>query len=226
MLSPYTVLDLTDDRGELASMVLGDLGADVIKVEPPMGSPSRRMGPFLEDAPEPEASLHFYAFNRNKRGITLDLATQAGRSALLRLAERADFLIESARPGEMAKLGLDFATIRQANSRIVHVAITAYGQDGPHAEFAASDLTLAAMGGPMSLQGDAGRAPVRLSAATCCETLSWLTAASSNTWTTRKWETFPTPGTSSASAATIAVRAPRRPCWASITRRSYEVSWA
>ncbi len=105
LLSPFRVLDLTDDRGELASIVLGALGADVIKVEPPMGSPSRRMEPFLEDAPKPEASLHFYAFNRNKRGITLDLATRAGRSALLRLAERADFLIESARPGEMAYLG-------------------------------------------------------------------------------------------------------------------------
>ena len=95
MLSPYTVLDLTDDRGELAAMVLGDLGADVIKVEPPQGSSSRRMGPFLEGAPETERSLHFFAFNRNKRGIILDLATDAGRSVLLRLVEKADFIIES-----------------------------------------------------------------------------------------------------------------------------------
>ncbi len=73
MLRPYTVLDLTDDRGELAGMILGDLGADVIKIEPPGGSPSRRLPPFLEDAPEPERSLWYFAFNRNKRGVTLDL---------------------------------------------------------------------------------------------------------------------------------------------------------
>ncbi len=163
MLSPYTVLDLTDDRGELAGMVLGDLGADVIKVEPPQGSPSRRMGPFLEDAPEePERSLRFFAFNRNKRGITLDLAVEAGRRALLRLAERADFLIESARPGEMAEMGLGFDAMRRANPRIVYTAITAFGQDGPHANLTASDLTLSAMGGSMGLQGDRSRPPVRI----------------------------------------------------------------
>ena len=162
MLSPYTVLDLTNDRGELAAMVLGDLGADVIKVEPPQGSSSRRMGPFLEDAPEPERSLHFFAFNRNKRGITLDLTTEAGRSVLLRLVEKADFLIESARPGEMDELGLGFDALRQVNPRLVYVAITAFGQDGPHADFAASDLTLAAMGGSMNLQGDPDRPPVRI----------------------------------------------------------------
>ena len=161
MLSPYTVIDLTDDRGELASMVLGDLGADVIKVEPPQGSPSRGMPPFLEDGPEPERSLRFFAFNRNKRGVTLDLSAEAGRRALTSLAQRADFVIESSRPGEMAALGLGYDMLRQANNRIVYVAITAYGQDGPHAEFPASDLTLAAMGGPMSLQGHPDRPPVR-----------------------------------------------------------------
>ena len=88
MLSPYTVLDLTDERGELAGMLLGDMGADVIKVEPPNGSTSRRMPPFLDDAPEPERSLQFFAFNRNKRSITLDLASQMGRSALLGLVAK------------------------------------------------------------------------------------------------------------------------------------------
>ena len=85
MLSPYTVLDLTDEKGELASMVLGDLGADVIKVEPPSGSPSRAMGPFLDDAPEMERSLQYFAFNRNKRGISLDLEAEAGRKILFSL---------------------------------------------------------------------------------------------------------------------------------------------
>ena len=163
MLSPYTVLDLTDEKGELASMVLGDLGADVIKVEPPSGSPSRAMGPFLDDAPEMEQSLQYFAFNRNKRGISLDLEAEAGRGALLSLVEKADFIIESARPGEMAGRGLGFEAMRQANPRIVYVAITPFGQDGPYADFPASDLTLAALGGPMSLQGHPDRPPVRLS---------------------------------------------------------------
>jgi benzylsuccinate CoA-transferase BbsE subunit len=162
MLSPYTVLDLTDDRGELAGMVLGDLGADVIKVEPPLGSSSRRMAPFLKDAPERERSLRFFAFNRNKRGITLNLTGDDGRAALLRLVETADFLIESARPGEMDELGLGFDALRSANPRLVYVAITPFGQDGPYAEFASSDLTLAAMGGSMALHGLPSRPPVRV----------------------------------------------------------------
>ena len=163
MLSPYTVIDLTDDRGELASMVLGDLGAEVIKVEPPQGSPSRRMAPFLVDGLEPERSLLYFAFNRNKRGVTLDLNGEAGRRALISLAEQADFIIESAPPGHMDHLGIGFDTLKQANPRIVYVAITPFGQDGPYADFPASDLTLAAMGGPMSLQGHPDRPPVRLS---------------------------------------------------------------
>ncbi len=173
MLSPYTVLDLTDHRGELAGMVLGDLGADVIKVEPPQGSSSRRMEPFLDGAPESEHSLQFFAFNRNKRGITLDLTTEAGRSAFKRLVEKADFLIESAAPGEMSRIGLGFDDLSLVNPRLVYAAITPFGQDGPYAGLAASDLTLAALGGPMSLQGDPGRAPVRLSVPQ-----AWLHASS------------------------------------------------
>jgi crotonobetainyl-CoA:carnitine CoA-transferase CaiB-like acyl-CoA transferase len=90
------------------------------------------------------------------------LASAAGRSVLLRLAEKADFLIESARPGEMAELGLGFGVLRRVNPRLVYTAITAFGQDGPHSGFAASDLTLAATGGQMGLHGNPGRPPVRI----------------------------------------------------------------
>ncbi len=173
MLSPYRVLDLTDDRGELASMILGDLGADVIKVEPPEGSSSRRLPPFLDGAPQAERSLHYFAFNRNKRGITLDLRSEADRDALRGLVEGADFLFESAPPGEMVKLGLDFDALRRVNPRLVYVSVTPYGQDGPYADFAATDLTLSAMGGQMALQGDPGRPPVRITVPQV-----WLHAAS------------------------------------------------
>ena len=82
MLSPYTVLDLTGGRGDLASMLLGDMGATVIKVEPPAGAAGRSEPPFIDGAPESERSLTFFAFNRNKQGITLDLEVEAGRNAL------------------------------------------------------------------------------------------------------------------------------------------------
>lgn len=162
MLSPYRVLDLTDDRGELASMILGDLGADVIKIEPPEGSPSRRLPPFLDGAPESERSLQYFAFNRNKRGITMDLTTDAGKAELVRLAEGSDFIFESAAPGAMTAAGLGFDALSRVNPQLVYVAITPYGQDGPYASFAATDLTISAMGGQAALQGVPERAPVRI----------------------------------------------------------------
>ena len=164
MLSPYTVLDLTGGRGDLASMLMGDMGAIVIKVEPPGGGAGRHEPPFIDGAPEPERSLPFFAFNRNKQGITLDLEVEAGRNALKRLVTTADFLFESGQPATLDSLGLGFDALKEINPKIIHVAISPYGWDGPYAEYPASDLTIAAMGGPMSLQGVPERAPVRLSA--------------------------------------------------------------
>ena len=163
MLSPYRVLDLTDDRGELASMILGDLGADVIKVEPPEGSSSRRLPPFLDGAPESERSLQYFAFNRNKRGITLDLTSEHGQGRASEARLRA--LISSSSPPAPARWPPQVSgsmTLSRANPQLVYVAITPYGQDGPYADFAASDLTLSAMGGQAALQGVPERAPVRI----------------------------------------------------------------
>jgi len=163
LLSPYTVLDLTGGHGDLASMLLGDMGATVIKVEPPGGAAGRGEPPFIDGAPESERSLSFFAFNRNKQGITLDLETEAGQNAMKGLVEKADFLFESGQPATLDSLGLGFDVLKEINPKIIHVAISAYGQDGPYADYAASDLTIAAMGGPMSLQGVPERAPVRIS---------------------------------------------------------------
>src|ERR1700686_858791 len=99
MLGGCHVLDLTTERGLLCGQILGDLGADVIKVEPPGGSPARALGPFFKDEPGPERSVHWWAYNRNKRAITLNLETVEGRDLLHRLAVKADFLIESENPG-------------------------------------------------------------------------------------------------------------------------------
>src|SRR5215469_8308379 len=99
MLGQYRVLDLTTERGLLCGQVLADLGADVIKIEPVGGSPVRGLPPFFQDQPGPEGSVYWWAYNRNKRSITLDLGREEGRDIFRRLARQADFVIESDNPG-------------------------------------------------------------------------------------------------------------------------------
>ena len=163
MLSPYRVLDLCSERGMLCGQILGDLGADVILVEPPGGAAARRMGPFWGDVADPERSLEFLAFNRNKRSLVLDLETREGRETVRELAQRADVLIEADAPGAMARRGLGYAELAALNPALIYVSITPFGQDGPKAHWADSDLILMAAGGPLSISGDADRAPARLS---------------------------------------------------------------
>jgi crotonobetainyl-CoA:carnitine CoA-transferase CaiB-like acyl-CoA transferase len=143
--------------------MLGDLGADVVQVEPPGGAPLRRLGPFVDHVPHPDRSLAWWAVSRNKRGITLDLDDPCGQEMLRRLAARADFLIESETPGVQATRGLDYPALAQVNPKLVYVSITPFGQDGPKALWADSDLVVMAAGGPLLLMGDADRAPLRVS---------------------------------------------------------------
>lgn len=163
ILSPYRVLDLTGELGFLCGKILGDLGADVIKIEPPGGDPGRKRGPFYHDEPNPEKSLYWLAYNNNKRGITLNLEVATGRDLLLRLAQNADFLIESFDPGWMDRLGLGYTVLREKNPSLVMVSITPYGQTGPYSGYLASDLELMAMSGAMYAIGDPDRPPVRVS---------------------------------------------------------------
>jgi crotonobetainyl-CoA:carnitine CoA-transferase CaiB-like acyl-CoA transferase len=158
MLSPYRVLDLTNERGQLCGQILGDLGADVILIEPPGGSRSRHR-PFYKDAPHPDRSLFFWAFNRNKRGITLDLESADDRGKLKRLIAGADFLIESETPGYLAERRLGYQDLSAINPGLIYVSISPFGQEGPKAKYAASDLTVVAAGGPLLLTGDADRPP-------------------------------------------------------------------
>jgi crotonobetainyl-CoA:carnitine CoA-transferase CaiB-like acyl-CoA transferase len=163
MLDPYRVLDLTNERGLLCGQILGDLGADVILVEPPGGSPARMIPPFLDDQPHRDRSLYWWSYNRNKRAITLDITRAAGRELLLRMVERADFLIESFEPGYLQKLGLGYDALNAINPRLIHVSISAFGQDGPKALYADADIIVLAAGGPLVLTGDDDRPPVRVS---------------------------------------------------------------
>lgn len=162
-LAPYRVLDFTDERGEIGPMLMGDLGADVILVEPPEGTTARRCQPLAPGADEDLASLQFIAFNRNKRSVVLDPESTLDRAALTDLIRGVDFLFESARPSRLARFGLDFDSVKAINPQIVFVRITPFGDDGPHAGLAYSDLVIAALGGPVALQGQPDRAPVRLS---------------------------------------------------------------
>jgi crotonobetainyl-CoA:carnitine CoA-transferase CaiB-like acyl-CoA transferase len=164
MLSPYRVLDLTNERGLSCGQILGDLGADVIQVEPPGGSPARRLGPFYQDQPGADRSLFWWAYNRNKRGITIDLEREEGRAILRALVRTADFLVESEAPGALAARGLGFAALAAVNPKLIYVSITPFGQSGPKMSYAAADLVILAASGPLLLTGDEDRPPVRLGA--------------------------------------------------------------
>ena len=162
LLDDCRVLDCTGELGALCGRILGDLGADVVKVEPPGGDPARALPPFVDGVPHPDRSLRFWAFNQNKRSCVLDLDTPAGREAFLRLAATAHIVVDSHPPGTMAGRGLGHAQLAAVHPGIITVAITPFGEDGPRAQWRGPDLILAAAGGHVHLNGDEDRPPVRI----------------------------------------------------------------
>jgi crotonobetainyl-CoA:carnitine CoA-transferase CaiB-like acyl-CoA transferase len=162
LLSPYRVLDLTDERGLLCGKILADLGADVIQVEPPEGNSARRLGPFYHHEIHPERSLFWWAYSANKRSITLNLTTRDGQTLLHRLVKTADFLLESGAPGALAALGLGYENLAALNPALIMVSITPFGQHGPYAAYKAPDLVGMGLAGFMYVTGDPDRAPLRV----------------------------------------------------------------
>lgn len=162
-LEGYRVIDLTRREGGLCAQVLGDLGADVIQVEPPGGIEARRRAPYIGDRRDNEASLTWRAFARGKRSIVLDIETADDRALLFKLIERADFLIESEPVGHLQQRGLGIDALQALNPRLIHVSITPFGSSGPRAHWVGSDLIAMAAGGPMAITGDDDRPPVRTS---------------------------------------------------------------
>ena len=160
MLSCYRVLDLTNEKGFLCSKVLGDLGADVIKIEKPGGDPSRNIGPFYNDTPDPEKSLYWFAFNANKRGITLNLETVDGREIFKEMVKTADVVVESYAPGYMDKLGLGYTVLSQINPGIILTSISGFGQEGPYRDFNDRDIAVWALSGYMYIMGEPDRPPL------------------------------------------------------------------
>ena len=162
-LAPYRVLDLTEGGFNWCGRVLADLGADVIKVEPPGGSPTRLRGPFYQDRIDPERSLFWYSYCLNKRGVTLDLESAEGQNHFKELAVVSDIVLESAEPGYLPSLGLGYEDLSEANPAIVMTSITPFGQTGPYAHYKATDIVAWSMGGMQWLAGDEDRPPVRIS---------------------------------------------------------------
>jgi crotonobetainyl-CoA:carnitine CoA-transferase CaiB-like acyl-CoA transferase len=142
--------------------MLADLGADVIKIEKPGGDAARDIGPFYHDSPQPERSLHWFTFNANKRGITLDIQTVDGQDIFKKLVETADFVVECFNPGTMDCLGLGYSALREINPRIIMTSITGFGQEGPYRDYKVSDIVGVALGGIMNVTGIPERAPVRI----------------------------------------------------------------
>ena len=159
-LEGLRILELADEKGQFCGKLLGDLGADVIKIEPLGGEPCRYVGPFLDDMPHPERSLSFWYYNTSKRGITLDLASADGRRIFARLAATADVILETFRPGHLTALGFDYASLQADNPGLIMCALTPFGQTGPWRDYATTDLLHMAAGGEMASCGyDAADVP-------------------------------------------------------------------
>ncbi len=160
MLSCYRVLDLTNEKGFLCGKALGDFGADVIKIEKPGGEPDRARGPFYHDMADPEKSLYWFAFNANKRSITLDIETADGREIFKQLVRTADVVIESFAPDYMDKIGLGYSVLSEVNPGIILTSISGFGQKGPYRDFNDRDLAVWALSGYMYITGEPDRPPL------------------------------------------------------------------
>src|SRR6202158_912002 len=160
-LAGLRVLDLTDLKGHLCARLLADMGADVIKVEPPAGDSARRIGPFVDERPQRDRSLFFWFYNLNKRSLTLDLEHPEGAAVLRRLAEGADVVVESFKPGAMARMGLGWEILHALNPALVLCSIAPFGQSGQYRDYQADDSVLTALSGMIYVNGFADGAPVR-----------------------------------------------------------------
>jgi len=141
--------------------VMATLGADVIKIEASSGDPSRRLGPFPEDILHLEKSGLFLYLNRNKRSVVLDLDDAAGQDALRALSSRSSIVVENFAPGYLAERGLGYEALSRDQQTLVMTSITPFGQDGPYRDYRATEITVFALGGYMSLIGDRSRAPLK-----------------------------------------------------------------
>ena len=149
MLSGLTVIEYADETAEYCGLLLAGLGAEVIKIEPPEGAPTRLIAPFRDEKVDKEQSLYFWAYNRGKRSVVLDLDSDEGKAAMLCLLAGADILLESSGGGLNELLGLDANSLAERFSSLIVARMTPFGDDGPWSSFKGSDLVHLALGGVM-----------------------------------------------------------------------------
>ncbi|MFN8615574.1 MAG: CaiB/BaiF CoA-transferase family protein [Dehalococcoidia bacterium] len=152
-LEGLRVVEYCGQLGQLAGKLLADMGADVVTVEPPSGSEARATGPFVDDVPGPNRSLNYWYHNTNKRSVIADFSTTAGAETWRSLVSKADIVIEDRAPGELDRAGLGYSELGTRNSSLIWCAITPFGQDGPWANYQATDMIGLALGGPMRMNG-------------------------------------------------------------------------
>ena len=159
LLSNVRIIDLSRMlAGPYGSMLLGDLGAEVIKIEEPAGDFTRIPVQYSMGG----IGAYFLAINRNKKSIVLDLTTPQGREVLHDFVKVSDVVFDNLRPAVLKKVGADYETLKRINSRIISCSVTGFGQDGPDRDLPAYDLTIQARGGAMGITGERGGAPVRM----------------------------------------------------------------
>jgi crotonobetainyl-CoA:carnitine CoA-transferase CaiB-like acyl-CoA transferase len=159
-LTGLRILDITGRKGGYCGLLLANLGAQVVLVEPPGGDALRRQGPYKSDTPDEDGSLSFAAYHTNKRGIVVDLAADTGRETLRTLARHADVIIEDKPVGYLESIGLGYDALSALNPALVITSISGFGQSGPYRDFKTSSIVAFAMGGLMNLCGHPGRAPL------------------------------------------------------------------
>jgi crotonobetainyl-CoA:carnitine CoA-transferase CaiB-like acyl-CoA transferase len=168
MLHHLRALDLTGEKGFLCGKTLADLGVDVIKIERPGGDPSRKIGGFWHDIPDPEKSLYWFAYNSNKRGVTLDIEKNKGRDIFKKLVTTADFVIESFPPGYMDSLGLGYADLSRIKKNIIVASITPFGPEEPYRDYKGPDIVVMGMSGTLYQTGETDGPPVHISLPQAC----------------------------------------------------------
>jgi crotonobetainyl-CoA:carnitine CoA-transferase CaiB-like acyl-CoA transferase len=168
MLNHLRAVDLTDNKGFLCGKILADLGVNVIKVEKPGGDPSRFSGPFWGGQPDPERNLYWFAYNSNKKGITLEIEKPRGQEILKKLIATADFVIESFPPDFLDKLNVGYSYFHKIYPRLIWATITPFGSDGPYRDFKASDIVVMGLSGTLYQTGEADGPPVHISIPQAC----------------------------------------------------------
>ncbi|HXW84378.1 MAG TPA: CoA transferase [Candidatus Binataceae bacterium] len=163
LLQGFRVLDLTDEKGALSGKMFADMGAEVIKVEPPAGCSTRSIPPFLEDRPGPDRSLYAIAYHAGKKSVTANLDSPDARALIEGLAGKSDFLVESHDLGYLDSIGLGYDQLAKRNPRLIYTSIMPFGDKGPARDWRWADLITWAAGGAMFMMGDQGKPPLEMS---------------------------------------------------------------